>query len=188
MGTPNQTNTEYITLAGGCFWCLEATFELVNGVESVTSGYTGGHLSDPSYEEVCSETTGHAEAVQIEFNPSTVTFQEILGVFFSIHDPTTLNRQGYDIGSRYRSAIFWHTEHQKKASEKTVDDLSRQDIWGRPIVTQLEPLSQFFPAEEYHQEYFRKNPELGYCQVIIAPKVAKLRKYSMQLLKPEVLT
>lgn len=173
-GSPG-THLEVATLAGGCFWCLEAVFDDLKGVVDVVSGYTGGHVRNPSYREVCTGTTGHAEAVQITFDLAQITFRELLEVFFSIHDPTTLNRQGADVGPQYRSAIFYHTVEQKKTAEAVMAALEAENPWGRPIVTELAPMAAFYPAEDYHQEYFARNPEQGYCMVVIAPKLEKFR-------------
>ncbi len=184
---PNQNhisgNTELATLAGGCFWCLEAVFDELRGVEDVVSGYSGGQAPDPSYKDVCTGRTGHAEVVQLRYNPEIISYREILEVFFTIHDPTTLNRQGADVGTQYRSAIFYHTPEQKAIAEEVMRDLQAQGLWDKPIVTQLTPFSVFYPAEAYHQEYFARNPYQGYCQVIIAPKVAKFRKKYLEQLK-----
>lgn len=165
---------EIATLAGGCFWCLEAVFELRRGVESVESGYTGGHVSNPTYREVCSGTTGHAEAVRITFDPSVVTYRELLDIFFKVHDPTTLNRQGADVGTQYRSAIYYHSPEQKAAAEEVIATLQAERYPDRPIVTEVVPAGEFYQAEPEHREYYRRNPEAAYCQVVIAPKVAKL--------------
>jgi len=175
--------SEVATLAGGCFWCLEAVYTDLRGVESVVSGYAGGTVANPSYEQVCRGNTGHAEVVQITFDPAVVSFRELLEVLFTIHDPTTLNRQGNDIGTQYRSAIFFHSEDQKKIAEEVIKDLTEKKIWGNSIVTQLVPLTEFYPAEEYHQRYFERNPDQGYCQVIISPKVSKFRKTFLDKLK-----
>ena len=171
------------TLAGGCFWCLEAVFDDLKGVESVESGYTGGHMPNPTYKQVCSDTTGHAEAVKITFDASVITYADLLRVFFSIHDPTTLNRQGNDVGTSYRSAIFYHDEGQKKTAEAIIKEITNAGIWPNPIVTEVAKFDAFYMAEDYHQEYFAKNPYQGYCQVIIAPKVAKFRKQFVERLK-----
>lgn len=177
-----EQKIETATLAGGCFWCLEAAFERLQGVEKVVSGYTGGQVARPSYREVCTGGTGHAEAVQITFDPGVISFRELLEVFFTIHDPTTLNYQGGDYGTQYRSAIFYHTSEQKAEAERTIAELGASGVWPRPVVTEVKPLGEFYPAEEYHQGYYRRNPEEGYCQVIIAPKVAKIRrKYAARL-------
>ena len=174
------------TLAGGCFWCLEAVFEQVRGVESVTSGYAGGHVSKPTYEQVCMGITGHAEVTQVVFHPDLVSYRELLEIFFSIHDPTTLNRQGPDIGTQYRSAIFFHDEEQKETAEELIAELTKSQIWDRSIVTEVAPLTNFYPAEDYHREYYRRNSRQPYCQAIISPKVAKFRKQHLDKLKPEV--
>jgi len=177
-----EKRTETATLAGGCFWCLEAAFERLQGVVSVTPGFTGGQASNPSYRDVCSGTTGHAEAVQITFDPGVVSFRELLEVFFTIHDPTTLNYQDADYGTQYRSAIFYHSPQQKAEAERIIGELTASGVWPRPMVTELKPLTEFYPAEEYHHQYFRRNPEQGYCQVVIAPKMAKFRnKYAAKL-------
>ncbi len=167
--------TETATLAGGCFWCLEAVYELLRGVESVRSGYTGGSVAEPSYEAVCSGTTGHAEAVEVVFNPEVISFRDLLDVFFTIHDPTTLNRQGNDVGSQYRSAIFTHSEEQGATAASVIGEVERSGVWPGRVVTEVVPLDRFWPAEDYHTQYFRRNPEAGYCRVVIAPKVAKAR-------------
>jgi len=167
--------TELATLAGGCFWCLEAVFEQVKGVEKVVSGYTGGVVENPAYEEVCGGRSGHAEAVQVTFDPSVITFRDILDIFFSIHDPTTLNRQGNDVGTQYRSAVFHHSEEQKRSAGIVMKELEAEGVW-KGIVTQVAPLTRFWPGEEYHQQYFRRNPDQGYCRMVVGPKVAKFRK------------
>lgn len=178
-----ENNHQIATLAGGCFWCLEAVFDQLKGVHSVISGYAGGHIPDPTYTQVCTGTTGHAEVVQVEFDPTVISFRDLLNVFFAIHDPTTLNRQGADIGTQYRSAIFYHTSEQKELAEEVVADLTHQQIWDSPIVTEIEPLDKFYPAEDYHQEYFANNPNQPYCQAVVAPKVAKFRKQFLDGLK-----
>ena len=167
---------EIATLAGGCFWCLEAVYEQLRGVERVESGYCGGHVPQPSYEQVCSETTGHAEVVQITFEPEAISYRDLLEVFFAIHDPTTLNRQGPDVGTQYRSAIFYHTDQQRAVAEELIAKLDAERIWKRPIVTEVAPITEFYRAEEYHQQYYRLNPGQAYCQIAISPKVAKFRK------------
>jgi peptide-methionine (S)-S-oxide reductase len=175
---------EVATLAGGCFWCLEAVFDQLRGVESVVSGYAGGRVPNPSYEAVCAGTTGHAEVVQVTFDPAQASFRELLEVFFTIHDPTTLNRQGADVGTQYRSAIFTHGDEQAAAAREVIRDLEAEGVWENPIVTQVEPLTEFYPAESYHQEYYARNPRQGYCQVVIAPKVSHFRsKYLAKLKK-----
>jgi peptide-methionine (S)-S-oxide reductase len=173
------------TVAGGCFWCLEAIFERVAGVERVVSGYVGGTVPNPTYEDVCSGTTGHAEAVQITFDPAVVSYRELLEIFFAFHDPTTLNRQGPDVGTQYRSAIFYHDDEQARTSRAVIADLEAKRTFGARIVTEVTPLAVFYPAEAYHQQYFQRHPERMYCQAMIAPKVAKLRKaYSSRLREP----
>jgi peptide-methionine (S)-S-oxide reductase len=167
---------EVATLAGGCFWCLEATFNEVVGIEKVVSGYTGGNTRNPSYSEVCSGTTGHAETVQLTFDPKSISFEQILRIFFSIHDPTTLNKQGADVGTQYRSAIFYHNEKQKAVAKQVIKELNDAKVWSIPIVTEVAPFHEFYVAEDYHQKYFEKNPEQAYCQMVIAPKLTKFRK------------
>jgi peptide-methionine (S)-S-oxide reductase len=177
--------TQVATLAGGCFWCLEAVFDEVKGVHSVESGYTGGHVENPSYKVVCTGMTGHAEAVRITFDPDIVSYRDLLHVFFGIHDPTTLNRQGADVGTQYRSAIFYHDEEQKKMAQEVIKELEDQNIFDRPIVTKLEKMDKFYVAEGYHQEYFANNPYQPYCMAVVAPKVSKFRKHYMDMLKKE---
>jgi len=177
---------ETATLAGGCFWCLEAAFQDLKGVEKVQSGYAGGHIANPSYEQVCTGTTGHAEVVQITFDPTVVSFDDLLHVFFTIHDPTTLNRQGEDVGTQYRSAIFYHTPEQKATAERVIRELEAEKVWDDPVVTELKPLDAFYPAEQYHRDYYRRNPNQGYCRAVIAPKVAKVRKLYFDKLKQPV--
>ena len=167
------------TLGGGCFWCLEAVFEMVSGVSRVKSGYTGGHVADPSYRQVCGGSTGHVEVVQIDFNADIITFRELLEIFFVVHDPTTLNRQGNDVGTQYRSAIFHHTDGQRETALDLIRGLDRDGPWVDPIVTEVAPLEAFYPAEEYHDRYFERNGEQPYCQVVIAPKIAKFREHFM---------
>jgi len=171
------------TLAGGCFWCLEAVFQQLKGVDRVESGYAGGRLADPTYEQVCSGTTGHAEVVQVTFDPAVVSFADLLEIFFVIHDPTTLNRQGADVGTQYRSAVFFHTPEQQAEATRVVRELEASRVWESPIVTEIVPLERFYPAEEYHRDYFRRNPGQGYCRAVIAPKVAKLRAHYFEKLK-----
>jgi len=170
----NTNQTELATLGGGCFWCLEGCFELLPGVKAVTSGYAAGKTENPTYKEVCEGDTGHAEVVQIEFDPTVITYDKLLETFWQIHDPTTLNRQGNDVGTQYRSIILYHTEAQKTAAEKSVKEAQKE--LSRPIVTQIEPLKRFYPAEAYHQDYFRNNPNQGYCQMVVRPKVEKVEK------------
>ena len=174
---------EATTLGGGCFWCLEAVYDLLKGVEDVVSGYAGGATERPSYEQVCSGMTGHAEVIQVTFDPAVISFKDLLDVFFTIHDPTTLNAQGYDVGTQYRSAIFYHSPEQKATAEQTIEELTEAKLWGDPIVTQIEPFTVFYPAEDYHQEYFERNPNQSYCRAIVAPKVAKARSHFIARLK-----
>ncbi len=179
----NQSVREVATLGGGCFWCLEAVYDIMQGIEKVESGYTGGMVVNPSYEQVCQGTTGHAEVVQVTYDPNRVSYKDILTVFFSTHDPTTLNRQGNDVGTQYRSAIFYHDEVQKQAAENIIEELERQNIWDQPIVTEIAPLAKFYPAEAYHQDYFKQNPSQAYCQFVVAPKVTKFRQQFASKLK-----
>ncbi len=174
---------EVATLAGGCFWCLEAVFDNLEGVTNVVSGYTGGRVRNPSYKEVCTGTTGHAEAVQITFDPDQISYRDLLDVFFNIHDPTTLNRQGNDIGPQYRSAIFYHSPEQKEAAEQVIHELDEKKEWKNRIVTEIVPYKEFYPAENYHQEYYANNPYQPYCMLVISPKVAKFRKKYSERLK-----
>lgn len=175
--------TQLATLAGGCFWCLEAVYDQLRGIISVVSGYAGGQTPRPSYEAVCTGRTGHAEVVQIEYDPAVVSYQDLLNVFFTIHDPTTLNRQGNDVGTQYRSAIYTHSPEQKETAVRTIAALTESKLWPNPIVTEVTPLDTFYPAEDYHQEYYANHPYQGYCQVIIAPKVAKFRSKYLEQLK-----
>ena len=168
------------TVAGGCFWCTEAVFKQIEGVESVTSGYAGGHVEEPSYDAVCSGDTGHAECVQVEYDPDVIGYEDVLTVFFATHNPTTKNRQGPDVGSQYRSAVFYHDEAQREAVEATIEDLDEQ--YSDPIVTEVEPLETFYPAEQYHQDYYERNPDQGYCAVNIDPKLEKLNEQFRELL------
>ena len=174
---------EKATLAGGCFWCLEAVFLELKGVERVESGYAGGHLPNPSYEQICTGATGHAEVVQVTFDPAVLPHRDLLRIFFTMHDPTTLNRQGADVGTQYRSAIFYHSPQQKADAEAVIAEIAAAGIWPGKIVTEVAPLEAFYPAEEYHRDYYRRNPRQGYCQFVIAPKVAKLRKEFFERLK-----
>ena len=174
---------EVATLAGGCFWCIEAVFREVDGVDNVVSGYTGSTTVNPTYEQVSTGSTGHAEAVQVSFNPSKISYREILEIFFSVHDPTTLNRQGADIGTQYRSAIFYQNEQQKAVAEELIGELTEAHLWTKSIVTQIVPLDKFYRAEDYHQEYFPRNQEQAYCQIVISPKVSKFRKQWAKRLK-----
>ncbi|WP_273842092.1 peptide-methionine (S)-S-oxide reductase MsrA [Rubrobacter calidifluminis] len=175
--------SEKATLAGGCFWCLEAVFEELRGIEKVESGYSGGHVPNPTYEQVCTGTTGHAEVVQLTYDPGVISYREILEVFFTVHDPTTLNRQGPDVGTQYRSAIFYHDEEQRRTAEEVISEFEEKGVWEDPIVTEVTPFEAFYPAEEYHREYFRNHPDQPYCRVVIAPKVAKFRKQYLERLK-----
>jgi peptide-methionine (S)-S-oxide reductase len=172
---------EIATLAGGCFWCIEAVFELVRGVDKAVSGYAGGNTVSPSYYDVCTGMTGHAEVVQLTFDPDVVTYREMLDLFFVTHDPTTLNRQGPDSGTQYRSAVYYHDDAQREQAEAALS--AAQSLWPNPIVTEITAMPEFYPAEDYHQEYFRMNPGQGYCQVIIAPKVAKFRKEHLEAIR-----
>lgn len=174
---------ETATLGGGCFWCLEAVFDELEGVRSVESGYSGGSMANPSYEQVCTGRTGHAEVIQVTFDPAEISFRDILEVFFAFHDPTTLNRQGADVGTQYRSVIFYHSPEQKAAAQQVIQELESQKIWPNPVVTQLEPLQEFYLAEDYHQEYYRLNGQQPYCQIVISPKMKKLRELYRQRLK-----
>ncbi len=180
-----NSREEIATLAGGCFWCLEAVYDQLQGVTDVVSGYSGGKVANPTYEQVCTGSTGHAEVVQIKYDPAAVTFHDLLNVFFTIHDPTTLNRQGNDVGTQYRSAIFYHTPEQKAVAEAVIEELHKSHLWNAPIVTEIVPFQAFYPAEAYHQEYFQNNPNQGYCRVVVAPKVAKFRKYYFDKLKQQ---
>jgi len=175
--------SETATLGGGCFWCLEAVYDDLKGVTDVVSGYSGGNVPHPTYEQVCGKRTGHAEVVQVTFDPDVISLRDVLKVFFAIHDPTTKDRQGNDVGPQYRSAIFYHGPEQKAAAEEVIAELTREGLWPRPIVTEVTPFEAFYPAEDYHQDYFARNPYQGYCQAIIAPKVAKFRKMFVERLK-----
>jgi len=174
---------EFATLAGGCFWCLEAVFADVTGVIDVESGYSGGHTPKPSYRAVCDGTTGHAEVIRLEFDPAQISYREILEIFFVIHDPTTLNRQGNDVGTQYRSAIFYHSPEQKATAQQVIANLDAAKIYEDPIVTEVGPASKFYVAEDYHQEYFRRNPAQPYCAFVVRPKLAKFRKHFLGKLK-----
>jgi len=176
---------EIATLAGGCFWCLEAVYDQLKGVTDVVSGYSGGHVPNPTYQQICNKNTGHAEVIQVEYDTEAVTFGDLLDIFFTIHDPTTLNRQGNDVGPQYRSAIFYHNDEQKRVAEAKIRDFST--VWQSPIVTEVTAFDTFYSAEEYHQEYFANNPYQPYCQVVVAPKVAKFRKKFFDQLKAEAI-
>jgi len=183
--THEQTNNglQTATLAGGCFWCLEAVYDDLKGVKDVVSGYMGGYVANPTYKQVCTGNTGHAEVVQIKFDPGEINYADLLRVFFTIHDPTTLNRQGADVGTQYRSAVFTHSPEQADTARQVIAELTEQQVWDQPIVTEVTPASEFFPAEDYHQEYFAQNSEQMYCQMVIAPKVTKFRKKFAERLK-----
>lgn len=178
-----MADLELATLGGGCFWCIEPVFDELEGVEDVVSGYSGGDRRNPTYEQVCSGATGHAEVVQIRFDPARISYRELLQVFFTVHDPTQLNRQGNDVGTQYRSVIFYHSPEQQRTAEAVIEELTAARLWPRPIVTELSPFKAFYPAEDYHQEYFRHNPQQPYCQIVVAPKVAKFRQQFADRLK-----
>jgi len=180
---PADRMLEIATLGGGCFWCLEAVYRELNGVEKVVSGYAGGRMPQPSYEAVCSGVTGHAEVVQVTFDPSVISYKDVLEVFFTIHDPTTMNRQGGDVGTQYRSVILWHDAAQRATAEQVKSEIAASGLWSDPIVTEIGPLEQFFAAEDYHREYFARNPYQPYCMAVVAPKVAKFRKQNLERLK-----
>ena len=174
---------EVVTLGGGCFWCIEAVFEELNGVEHLESGYSGGQVDDPTYEQVCTGATGHAEVVQVTFDPKVISLKEVLEVFFTVHDPTTLNRQGADVGTQYRSMIFYRSEEQKVIAEQVIREIQKEKLWKAPIVTELVPFKAFYKAEDYHQEYYKKNPGQAYCRIVIAPKIKKFRGHYKDKLK-----
>ena len=180
---PSVKNSQVAMLGGGCFWCMGAVFNEMNGVEKVVSGYSGGSLANPTYEQVCTGRTGHAEVVQITFDPKIISYKEIVQILFTMHDPTTLNRQGGDMGTQYRSVIFYHNDEQRLIAQQVIEGINAAQIYDRPIVTQVEPFKAFHKAEDYHQEYFKKNPQQPYCRVVIEPKVAKLRAHYLQKLK-----
>lgn len=182
-----NSKEEIATLAGGCFWCLEAPLRRLRGVREVVSGYMGGHTLDPDYKQVCTGTTGHAEVIQVHFDPAQISYRDLLTVFFALHDPTTPNRQGNDIGTQYRSAIFFHDEAQRNAAREVIQQLSAAGEWSHPVVTEVVPATVFYPAEQYHQHYFDKNPYQPYCQAVIGPKLEKLRTYFAPRIKPEAL-
>ncbi len=179
----NSEKLETATLGGGCFWCTEAVFDDLKGITEVESGYSGGDVANPTYEQVCTGRTGHAEVVQVTFDPGLISYEDILRIFFTVHDPTTLNRQGNDVGPQYRSVIFYHDDAQKRSAEKVIQEIAAAKIWDDPVVTELSPFRAFYKAEDYHQEYFANNPNQGYCRVVIAPKVAKFRKHYSDRLK-----
>lgn len=178
-----MTQHETITLGGGCFWCVEAVFDDLRGVEDVISGYMGGHGADPTYEEICTGSTGHAEVIQVSFDPAVISLRGILEVFFAVHNPTTLNRQGNDVGTQYRSAIFYHTAEQRAVAEQVIQSVGGGKVWDDPLVTEVVPASTFYAAEDYHQEFFKRNPHQGYCMAIVSPKLSKFRKNFTKLLK-----
>lgn len=178
-----MSNFETATLAAGCFWCVEAVFDDLRGVEDVVSGYSGGHTEEPTYQTVCSETTGHAEVVQIRFDPSELTFADLLRVYFTVHDPTQINRQGMDIGTSYRSAIFYHTHQQRETAHEVIAEITSLGLYDAPIVTEVTAFDKFWPAENYHQEYFANNPNQPYCMAVVAPKLAKFRQKFASRLK-----
>lgn len=180
-----MSNLETATLGAGCFWCVEAVFDDLKGVEDVVSGYSGGHKENPTYQEVCSETTGHAEVAQIKFDPAELSFKDLLRVFFTVHNPTQLNRQGNDIGTSYRSAIFYHSDEQKRDAEDVIAEIANDAIYEKPIVTEVTAFDKFWPAEDYHEEYFANNPNQPYCTAVVAPKVAKFRKKFVDRLKSQ---
>ena len=183
----SKENTETTVLGGGCFWCLEAVYEQIEGVEGVTNGYSGGHVDLPTYEQVCSETTGHAEVVKVVFDVRKISYKEILEIFFAIHDPTTLNRQGYDVGSSYRSVIFYSNPEQRLIAEETIANIERSKVWENPVITELTEFEKFYKAEDYHQKYYMRNTYQPYCQVVISPKLAKIRREYLSRLKPVTL-
>lgn len=178
-----MATSQRATFASGCFWCTEAIFKDLKGVSKVTSGYSGGQVRNPTYDQVCSGTTGHAEALQVEFDPGVISFKQLCEVFFATHDPTTLNRQGNDVGPQYRSAIFYHDDEQKKVAGQVMQAVDADQVYDRPIVTEVKPFKEFYPAESYHQDYYANNPEQGYCQMVISPKVSKFRQKFAPLLK-----
>jgi peptide-methionine (S)-S-oxide reductase len=180
----STNSSQLATLAGGCFWCLEAVFRELRGVSKVVSGYAGGKAENPTYRDVCGGATGHAEVVQIEFDPAVIDYRTLLEIFFTIHDPTTLNRQGGDAGTQYRSAIFFHDAQQEAIAKGLIAELTAEEVFPRPIVTEVKPLTTFYPAEDYHQDYYATNPEQGYCQAVIAPKLAKFRAKFAELRQP----
>lgn len=181
----SETKTEFATLAAGCFWCVEAVFQQLNGVLKVQSGYMGGTTQNPTYKEICTGTTGHAEVIHIEYNPAQVRFEQLLQVFFATHDSTTLNRQGADVGTQYRSAIMTHSEQQQKVAAAVKQELNEQNVFGKPVVTEIVPATEFYPAENYHQNYYQDNSEQQYCQYVIRPKLEKFEQVFASLIKPK---
>jgi peptide-methionine (S)-S-oxide reductase len=178
-----MANIQHATLAGGCFWCIESAFNSVEGVESAFSGYAGGQTDNPTYEEVCSGSTGHAEVVRVNFDADKITYRDILEIFFALHNPTQMNRQGNDVGTQYRSEIFYHDPEQKKTAEQIIDEIELEEIWSNPVVTEITALKTYFQAEDYHQDYFSNNPQNQYCNMVVAPKLAKFKKKFASLLK-----
>lgn len=178
-----ESKREFAVVGGGCFWCIEAIFEQVKGVQAVVSGYAGGHKANPTYEDVCTGETGHAEVVRIEYDPSQISYETLLKLFFHVHNPTTLNRQGNDVGTQYRSVILFANEVQRTTAQRIFKEIEKDKLWDGALVTEIVPLKEFFPAEEYHQHYFARNPNQGYCQIVIAPKIAKFRKQYPGLLQ-----
>ena len=183
LQTNSSIDREIATLGGGCFWCMEAVFNELQGIEKVESGYSGGTVENPTYEQVCTEKTGHAEVIQIIFDPKVISYKDILQIFFSMHDPTTLNRQGADMGTQYRSVIFYHNNSQKEIAKQVIDDIENSKIFNVSIVTQLEPFKEFFRAEDYHRDYYKKNSNQPYCKLVITPKLSKIRKKYFKNLK-----
>lgn len=183
QGRPIPAGMEVATLGGGCFWCIEAVYDELKGVVSAESGYAGGNRDNPSYMEVCTGTTGHAEVVQVIYDPKVVSYKDILTIFFTIHDPTTLNRQGADVGTQYRSVIFYHNDEQKRVAQQVIEEITAERIWNNPIVTELAPFTKFFSAEGYHQEYYKNNPNQPYCRAVVEPKVMKFRAKFRERLK-----
>lgn len=179
-----MANIQHATLAGGCFWCIESAFNSVEGVISAFSGYAGGQKENPSYEQVCEGTTGHAEVVRINFDADKISYRDILEVFFALHNPTQIDRQGNDIGTQYRSEIFYHDSEQKKIAEQIIDEIELEEIWSNPVVTEITPINNYYQAEDYHQDYFSNNPENQYCNMVVAPKLAKFKKKFASVLKP----
>ncbi|UAA38697.1 peptide-methionine (S)-S-oxide reductase MsrA [Paraneptunicella aestuarii] len=180
-----MSNIQQATLGGGCFWCIESAFNSIDGVVKAISGYAGGHVDEPSYEQVCSGDTGHAEVVRVEFDADKLSFRQVLEIFFALHDPTQLNRQGNDIGTQYRSAVFYHNDEQKQCAEEIIQEMKDEGIWENPIVTEISPLTSYFDAEDYHQDYFSNNPQNQYCNMVVAPKLAKFKKTFAQKLKKQ---
>tara|TARA_R110002167_G_scaffold7812_4_gene36502 strand:+ start:260 stop:871 length:612 start_codon:yes stop_codon:yes gene_type:complete len=183
FGENIMANIQQATLAGGCFWCIESAFNSVEGVESAFSGYAGGQKANPTYEEVCAGTTGHAEVVRVNFNADKISYRDVLEVFFALHNPTQMNRQGSDVGTQYRSEVFYHDAEQKKTAEQIIDEIELEEIWSNPVVTEITPLNNYYQAEDYHQDYFRHNPQNQYCNMVVAPKLAKFKKKFASLLK-----